>query len=225
MLAVIFDTETTGVLKKDLPPPDVIELAWVELDPNFDRVENISCERFKPAQPIQLGALATHHILESDLTHCQPSSEARIPQADYLVGHNVDFDWEVLGKPPGRRICTLALSRSLWPELDSHTQTAMFYQLHGKNTLSRDVVKNAHSALHDVAMCHQILKAIVEKLGVKTMEELWRTSEDARIPKVMTFGKHKGAKISDVDRGWVKWYRQQPDTDPYLLMAFSRAGK
>jgi uncharacterized protein (DUF3820 family) len=41
----------------------------------------------------------------------------------------------------------------------------------------------------------------------------------------MTFGKHKGKPIAEVDKGWVAWYRKQDDTDPYLLMAFTNAGK
>lgn len=219
--AILFDTETTG-----FPPTEVIELAWVEiLDTTFERADNISCERFRPDHQISLGAISTHHILPCDLLHCPPSSTAAIPPSTYIIGHNIDFDWEVMGKPPVKRICTLALARRIWPALDSHKLTSIFYHLHGLTSLTRDVVRNAHSALHDVAMNHQVLLAMIEKLQVTSLEDLWKASESARIPTHMTFGKHKGKKISEVDAGWVKWYRAQAETDPYLLLAFSKAGK
>jgi hypothetical protein len=41
----------------------------------------------------------------------------------------------------------------------------------------------------------------------------------------MSFGKHKGKPIREVDAGWVAWYRRQEDTDEYLLKAFKLAGK
>jgi exodeoxyribonuclease X len=101
--AIIVDTETT-----DIKDPEVIEMAWVEIaDVSFERVENIDCDRFKPTKPITLGAIATHHILPSDLTYCQPFDLAYLPKSTYLIGHNIDFDWTALGKPPGKRICTI----------------------------------------------------------------------------------------------------------------------
>jgi exodeoxyribonuclease X len=79
--AIIVDTETT-----DIKDPEVIEMAWVEIaDVSFERVENIDCDRFKPTKPITLGAIATHHILPSDLTYCQPFDLAYLPKSTYLI--------------------------------------------------------------------------------------------------------------------------------------------
>ncbi len=221
LLAVVVDTETTGFTK-----PEVIEMAWVELtERTFERIDHIKCEKYKPEGPIELGAIATHHILPSDLALCPPYTQDELPASQYMIGHNIDFDWEVLGKPKVKRICTLAMSRAIWPELDSHKLTSMFYHIHGLNSLTRDVVRNAHSALHDVAMTCQIFNYITEKVGLTSFEEVWAFSERARIPTHMTFGKYKGSLIKDVDKGYVSWYRKQPDPDPYLLIAFTRAGK
>lgn len=218
--AILLDTETTGFTTKE-----IIELAWVEIEERtFERMDNIKCDRYKPAGAMEIGAVATHNILPSDLVLCPPFTPEDIPVAEYYIGHNVDFDWEVLGKPKVKRICTLAMSRAIWPELDSHSLAAMFYYLHGLNELTRDVVRNAHSALHDVAMTHQIFRYITEKLGLTSLEDVWKFSENARIPTHMTFGKHKGKPISEVDKGYANWYRRQDDTDPYVLMAFTRAG-
>ena len=62
-------------------------------------------------------------------------------------------------------------------------------------------------------------KAYIVKLGLKTWDELWQASEDARIPKIMPFGKHKGVPIGEVPRDYLGWLGRQQDVDPYLLKA------
>jgi exodeoxyribonuclease X len=81
MKAIVFDTETTG-----FDAPECIELAWQEVD--LLRVEETRVtlytpdkhyhEQFMPSKPIELGALATHHIIMDDLQGCRPSSEAAL---------------------------------------------------------------------------------------------------------------------------------------------------
>lgn len=219
MIALIFDTET-----HDSKEPEIIEAAWLRvlfgnptvIDPEF--LEYPACVRLKPSKPITLGALATHHIMDEDLAECLQSSDFELPMSDYLIGHNVDFDWQAAGSPAGaKRICTLALCRELWPEADSHTQSAALYLLDRAN--AREVLKRAHSADADCLICKTILDAIIAKTGVKSWEELWARSELARIPKVMTFGKHKGVPMADVPADYKRWLLGQPDVDPYLRIA------
>lgn len=217
----LLDTETTG-----LEPNEVIEFAWVGLDDvTFNRQTNITCNKYNTDLTISFGAAATHHILPCDLVYSPKFSADEIPVAEYLVGHNIDFDWKALGKPAGKRICTLALSRRIWPTLDSHSLSALFYFIFGMNELSRAVLREAHSAFHDVAITHRILQHITKKLEITSIEELYEKSEEARIPTHMPFGKFKGLPISEVDKGWASWYRKQSDTDPYIMIALSRAGK
>ena len=216
----VIDTETTGN-----EPPECIELAWLE----YGQV-GIRVERFKPTHKSGYGALSIHHILPFELDACRPSAEAKLPSdASYIVGHNIDYDWEVLGKPPVKRICTLAIARSLYPELDSHTLGAMYYRMCGVSEAARRDLQDAHSAAADVLLCVKILQAMLldraPQHSLLQPEALWKFSEQCRIPQVMTFGKHKGKPVGMVDTGWIKWYRAQPDTDPYLLQAFKNAGK
>lgn len=37
--------------------------------------------------------------MPSDLEGCDPSSDCRLPDCKFIVGHNVDFDWKALGSP------------------------------------------------------------------------------------------------------------------------------
>lgn len=217
--AIILDTETGGFAE----PMECIELAWVPW-PNPDDTD--FCSYFKPTRAIEWGALATHHISADQLEDAPPCSDAprHLPAARYLIGHNIDFDWKVLGNPAGSRICTLALARHLWPECDSHKLTALYYFLNGTGPAVKATVQGAHRALDDVLMTKNILHHIIKKANVHTLEKLYALSEDARIPRTMTFGKFKDQPISAVDRGYVNWYRRQTDTDQYVIEAFKRAG-
>jgi len=212
--AIIFDTETTGKNEAVL-----IEAAWVRLDSvsPFSISEKFN-QRYNPGKAIELGALATHHILDEELVDCPPAIYFNTPiSTEYIIGHNVDYDWNIIGNPNIKRICTLALSRRLWPELDSHSQSAMLYFVDRHN--AREKLKNAHSALADVENCAFILEKIVAKLGVTTIEELWNISEQARIPSHMTFGKHKGVAIADIPRDYKTWLLNQDNVDAYLRKA------
>lgn len=219
--AIIFDTETTG-----FNDAEIIEAAWIAVDhPANLAFKDGYHERFKPSKPIELGALSTHHILVDELEECRPSSEFALPPGvAYLIGHNVDYDWKVAGEPDVKRICTLALSRWLFPDIDAHSQTAMMYHLFEDHHWVRDAVKNAHSALHDVRNCREVLEQLIGELVsrghvVPTWEHLWQLSEKARIPTKISFGKHKGMLIKDLPRDYVGWLLRQPDLDLYLLKA------
>lgn len=217
MSTYIFDTETTGSNE-----PEVIEAAWLEVA-NPKNIEVLSSfeQRYKPSKNIELGALATHHIYDEELQDCPPSSMFKLPEnTEYIIGHNVDYDWEVAGKPDVKRICTLALSRYLYPGLDSHSQSAMIYKIQRAD--ARDLLRNAHSALADVKNCMLLLTNLISKLeNIGSWHDLWVVSEQARIPTVMPFGKHKGMAIEDIPEDYKQWLLKQSDVDPYLVKALS----
>ncbi len=224
MTCYIIDTETTG-----LDNPQVIELGWLPIDlPDcLGRTDELIVQRFRPSKEIELGALATHHIQLHELAGCPGYDTAKLPDdAEYIVGHNVDFDWKVLGQPNVRRICTQAFARQLWPELDSYKLGALSYYFWPK--LAKGWSKTAHGVMGDIQVCAQLLFNILKELGkrnikVDSFDTLWQLCEHARIPKVMTFGKHKGVAIHLVPKSYVSWYLRQEDPDPYLVRAFNDA--
>ncbi len=211
---IIFDTEATGIKE-----PILIEAAWLELESIHPfNANNPFVQRYNPGKPISLGALATHHIMDEELVHCPLAASFTLPEdVDHIIGHNVDFDWSVIGKPNVKRICTLSLSRKLWPDLDSHSQSALLYYL--ERSTARERLQNAHSAIVDVGICAAILNHICEQLGITTLEGLHAESEKARIPNTMPFGKHKGLLLSDVPKDYKEWLLRQGDIDPYLRKA------
>jgi exodeoxyribonuclease X len=158
--------------------------------------------------------------LDEELVDCPASSTFKLPKGlEYLIGHNVDFDWAVAGSPDVRRICTLSLARAVWPELEAHNQSALLYYFDRANAKAR--LRNAHSAGADIRICATILEHICEKLQIDSLEVLWEKSEASRIPSHMPFGKHKGLPIAEVPKDYVRWLLGQPDVDPYLRKALT----
>lgn len=215
--ALILDTETTG-----LTDPDVIELAWMgplhAFSPPDEPVQRV---RFRPRKPIELAALATHHILDEELEAEPQWTGAWSPgPADYLIGHNVDFDWKAIGSPSIKRICTLALARHLWPELDSHSLGALIYHFFPDRKAAREFLKGAHGAARDVEACCQVLvRVLAERREVCSWEQLYQLSETARIPTHLSFGKYgpysDWARITGHPRGILISTLRKMDS-PYL---------
>jgi exodeoxyribonuclease X len=125
-----------------------------------------------------------------------------------------------------KRICTQALSRALWPDADSHSQSAMIY-LHYR-AQAREMLQGAHAALDDVRNCRMLLIVILMELNlrngvaVSSFEKLWEISEEARIPTVIRFGKHAGSKIADIPADYKRWMLAQDNVDPYLRKALTK---
>lgn len=227
MKAIIFDTETTGTEEDS----EIIEVAWreVEFDLSALQLRPVAARaeyaRFRPSKPISYGAMATHHITPNDLRFCAPSSEFTFPAGvEYLIGHKIDFDWQAAGKPDVKRICTLALSRYTWPDLDSHKQAAVGYYL----ALERGYewllpyIREAHSAEKDTMVCLHIARVIADVNGITSFEDLYELSEKARVPTHMTFGKHYGLPIKDLPCDYKAWLLGLPDLDPYLAIALKK---
>ena len=218
MEAVILDTETSGIGED----AEVMQLAYMELNAQLQETANVFQAYYQPKRPVSLGALAVHHITPGQLLlHGAFSEPPLAPPASYYIGHNVDFDWKALGSPPGvKRICTLALARWLWPDMDSRSLGACCYKISTDVELTRLRLQEAHNALADVLLCADLLRWIIREKQVADVHSLWALSEMARIPTIMPFGKHKGERIVDIPRHYKTWALKQPDFDEYVLKAF-----
>ena len=218
MSVYIFDTETTG-----FTDTAIVEAAWIKVSAinNLFSPDGVFVQRYNPGKPIECGALATHHILDEELDGWPHSSEFQLPaDAEYLVGHNVDYDWRAIGSPEIKRICTSAISKELWKGADSHSQSALLYFLSEDRIRTREKLKNAHSAMQDVENCLELLHHIIVATGVTTWEALYELSEKSRIPTIMPFGKHSGEEIKSIPSGYKSWaLANMTNLDPYLRIA------
>ncbi|HAV5371562.1 TPA: 3'-5' exonuclease [Acinetobacter baumannii] len=220
MSAIILDTETNtlnGYPIEIAHVPTYFEngVLIVNKDACFD-------EYFSCPDKIEYGAMAVHHILESDLAE-KPSYETfRVPECEYIIGHNIDYDLQAVRLAhkdfKAKAICTLALARMVWPE-EAHNISALVYMLTKGSEKARQSIRNAHNAKQDVFLTGFVLTHICKNLGIKDMQSLYLASEHARVPKVMPFGKHKGTKIKDLPADYVAWLLKQDNIDPYVLKA------
>ncbi|MDM1771068.1 putative quorum-sensing-regulated virulence factor [Acinetobacter indicus] len=133
MKAIILDTEThtiNGYPIEIAYAPCFFKEGALEFDSSHLFDEYFSCPK-----PIAYGAMAVHHILESDIADKPSYDTFKLPEGvDYIIGHNIGYDIEAIGKcgpVPGdiKTICTLALARTVWPDNDSRTLSALFYFL------------------------------------------------------------------------------------------------
>ena len=223
MNALILDTETNKLSGYPIEIAHIscsFEQGVLQIESNSAFDEYFSCP-----EPIELGAMATHHILETDIAD-KPSYEVfRLPEnTEYLIGHNIDYDLKAIKLCDSsinvKGICTLALARMVWDELETHNLTAMYYHVMSTDLeKARKHLRNAHNARWDIYFTGVVLQAIVEKLAIKDINSLYQMSEIARIPKRITFGKHKGELIDELPDSYIDWLLKQPELDPYLIKA------
>jgi exodeoxyribonuclease X len=213
MAAYILDTETN-----DKENAEAIEVAWI----NLSNGQKFS-QRYRPSKPITFGAMATHNIIMEDLVHCEPSGTFRLPaDCSHMIGHNIEFDYNVIGRPEGvRLIDTLLLSRVVFDDQDSHTQLACLYRIDAR--LAQSLARGAHGALADVEMNWHLFNVICDRLDTTDMDVLHDLSEMAKIPATIGFGKYAGAKFCDIPADYKSWYMRQADTDPMVVAAMRGA--
>ena len=228
MQAIILDTEThtlNGLPIEIAYAPIEIENAKLSLDREkmFDQFYSIGDEK------ISWGSMAVHHILESDLENQPNFSSFELPtETQYIIGHNIDYDIRALEKcgvdiSKIKAICTLALARLVWPDAEAHNISALIYMITKGSAKARDMIKKAHRADMDIILTANILMHEIHHLKIQTIEELYTASEDARIPRTINFGKHRGTAIADLPADYMQWLLRQEDLDPYLRKAIENA--
>ena len=141
---LVFDTETTGLPKIDNAPltdfdnwPRMVQLAWQIHDDRGRFVENHNYLVRPEGFEIPIGAKMVHGIsTEHAMKYGKPLDEVldlflqSATKAKRLVGHNIDFDLNVLGCEFLRKKGENPLPN--WPKVDTCTEkTAEFCQLPG----------------------------------------------------------------------------------------------
>ena len=223
MQAIILDTEThtlNGLPIEIAYAPIEIENAKLSLDKSqlFDQL-------YQVGQPISYAAMAVHHILESDLVDQPQYTEFQLPPSTvYIIGHNVDYDIAAIARcgvdtTQLKPICTLALARRVWENADAHNISALIYQITKGSAKAREMLKGAHRADADIILTANILMHIIHHLNIQSIEQLYLASEEARIPKSITLGKHKGTAIAELPKDYIQWLLRQDDLDAYLRKA------
>jgi DNA polymerase III subunit epsilon len=200
---IYYDTETTGVRNdKDR----IIELAA------YDPVDNRTfCQLINPGVPIPKEATAIHHISD-EMVATAPSfkevAEAFIgfcPAETVLIAHNNDafdklfleaeFKRASVPLPDFKYLDTLKWARKYRNDLPRHTLQSL-REVYGFPA------NQAHRALDDVIVLHQVFSAMIDDLS---MERVFELLAKPQILSRMPFGKHQGKLLSEVPKDYVAW--------------------
>ena len=227
MQAIILDTETHTLNGQP------IEIAYAPIQIHDGKLtldkSQIFDQLYRVDEPISYAAMAVHHILESELVDQPHYTSFILPQdTTYIIGHNIDYDIRALEKcgvdiSKIKAICTLALARLVWPDAEAHNISALIYMITKGSAKARDMIKKAHRADMDIILTANILMHEIHHLKIQTIEELYTASEDARIPRTINFGKHRGTAITELPSDYVQWLLRQEDLDPYLRKALENS--
>ena len=227
MQAIILDTETHTLNGQP------IEIAYAPVQINEGKLTldktQIFDQLYSVDEPISYAAMAVHHILESELVDQPHYTTFTLPSdTTYIIGHNIDYDIRALEKcgvdsKNIKAICTLALARLVWPDAEAHNISALIYMITKGSAKARDMIKKAHRADMDIILTANILMHEIHHLKIQSIEELYQASEDARIPRSINFGKHRGTAITDLPADYMQWLLRQEDLDPYLRKAIKNA--
>jgi exodeoxyribonuclease X len=182
--AIILDSETTGLREPEPCEVAYISLKALEQYPDKALITDVHttyCERFKPGKPIEYGAQKIHGITAADIADKPRFTMEALglaPTVEYLICHNVSYDFRVLKKPEGfKKICTVKLAKRLWPELKSHKLTLLIEQFFP--AVAAQLTTGAHGALVDSKLTLLILYQAIQEFNLTTWDEVYEIGGQA----------------------------------------------
>lgn len=208
---IYYDTETTGVR----PDKDrIIEIAA------YDPIEDRSFESLiNPKCPIPQEASAIHNITDEMVKEAPSFEEVGKKFIEFcqgevvLIAHNNDafdkpfieaeFQRNNVPLPQWPFIDSLKFSRKYRPDLPRHSLQHL-REYHGIEA------NNAHRALDDVVILHQVFSQMIDDLTMETIIELM---SEKTILRHMPFGKHRGTPLKEMPPGYVRWLHENGALD------------
>ncbi len=201
---IYYDTETTGI-KTD--KDRIVEIAA------FDPVNNRTFEMLvNPGIPIPREASSVHGISDDMVKDSPAFAEVAREFITFcegdvvLIAHNNDnFDMPLMRHEFNRHAVIMP---SEWIFLDSLKWSRRYRPDLPRHTLQflREIydisANNAHRALDDVSVLHQMFSKMIDDLS---MEEVLGLMSKPMDMLHMPFGKHQGKPLQDVPLDYLKW--------------------
>ncbi|WAT02833.1 exodeoxyribonuclease X [Rouxiella chamberiensis] len=195
----VIDTETCGF------DGGVVEIASVDVVDGIitQPMSDLVC----PDRPISPQAMAIHRITE-EMVEDKPRiavAVRRYQNHPFYVAHNAAFDRKMLPEMNGQWICTVKLSRELFPNQPSYSLQNLRKSLNLDTHPPQDL--HAHRALYDCYVTAALLQRILQESDW-TPEEMVAIAERPTLLRTLKFGKYRGQKIAEValqDPGYLRW--------------------
>lgn len=213
-----FDTESASL------EGGVVELAIAEIDENLNIIHSVD-SLIDPEREISPVAGGVHGIYPEDVADKPTLAEFAEVYGNpfdhpnlYLVGYNVGFDIRMVSSllpQTYRKVDLLRLARNFWPENENHQLQTLAYQfrLH-KGT--------AHRAAGDVVTTVSLLRFMADTFNLSFHELADLARKPLSLDSKITFGKHKGWKLSKLPLEYVNWLLNKSENlDPDLREALT----
>lgn len=206
MRYIFYDTETTGLS----PEKDrIIELAAYDSERDTQFVSFINPGRPIPAESSNIHGITTEMVANAPSFAEVWGSFLAFCEGDVvLVAHNNDtFDQLFLKEECARN----QVSFVTCPFLDSLKWARRYRPDLPRYTLqflreSYGIVANqAHRALDDVIVLHQVFMAMTDDL---TPDVVYKLMQKKKIMRVMPFGKHQGTALRQLPKDYLAWLRK-----------------
>ena len=225
MIYRVFDFETTG-FPTEGKPTAVIQIGFTDVIVDGGQVSVaektheflVNPFRANPGLKIDIGAKATHHLVEDDFVPIERTPDvgfrvlSTAPHGQEISAfacHNKEHDGHYFTGGGRPIICTLRVAKKIWPDAESHSNQFLRYFL--DLPVDRQRANPPHGAGPDSYVTACLLAAIVrEGAGLSEMIE-W--SNGPELLKTIRFGKHKGARFEDVPTDYLQWLNKQDGND------------
>jgi DNA polymerase-3 subunit epsilon len=201
--AIFYDTETTGI-KTD--KDRIIEIAA------YDPVKGTTFEKLiNPGIPIPPDATAIHKISDTMVAEAPTFAQIAREFVEFcegdvvLIAHNNDnFDFPMLRNEFARH----QVEFPVWKFMDSLKWARRYRGDLPRHTLQflREIygiaANNAHRALDDVLVLHQVFQLMTDDLDIDQVFTLLnRPKEIIHMP----FGKYQGKPLQQLPKDYIQW--------------------
>jgi exodeoxyribonuclease X len=211
----VIDFETTGF------PPDagIVEIGWCDVkmvgnplakDDSVYSMEvgSWQSELTDPGRPIEIAAMAIHHIQDEDVAGRRKPNvvlEELIPGVDFFVAHNAKFEKEFFEPTtqdgPVPWICTLKAAYILCPKSPNHQNQTIRYYL--KTPVNREDAVHTHRAGPDAYVTAHTLAKFLTAVSPSQLTK-WET-QPPHFPFCPIGQQWRGKPWADVDTSFLSW--------------------
>lgn len=205
----VFDVETTGT---DPGEDRVVEIAAYDVTIDGLDVVPVASYLVNPQRGIPPAASAVHHITEDDVAEAPLFGEVwpklHDPRITVFAAHNCEFERGFMPSPAGVEwICTYKCALRAWPDAPGHSNQVLRYWL-GLDREAGFIRANAalaHRAGPDAYVTAFILGALLA--GGHAAADLVAWSKEPKLYTTLTFGKHRGMKLTEAPFDYLQWLR------------------
>lgn len=206
----VVDSETTGVGAGD-KAVEVAGFLW-ELSPDKElTLVRYYSSLVNPGIPIPPEASAVHHLTDEDVASAPPIEDAMMPffddEFDFVAAHQSSFDKRMMDFGQAPWVCTLKLSRVVYPEAPSHKNQFLRYWLKlPKLVHSIGIEGAAHRALYDSEVTSYLFDHLLRKaVSDDPIAKMIHVSNNPALLKTCRLKKHEGKLWKDVPKDYLNW--------------------